>query len=130
MNRRIETSMDFTTTFKSGGVLVQVRITLIILNRFLQMWYQNTRKKLASSYVIPNMMQYNVSQHDYTRRFAVKLILTDRQKYEPRSTILIFDKFFPNIHYTKHNHNQHFLNETVEHYLLDWSIEVHINFNI
>ncbi len=35
--------MDITATFKSGGVLVQIGISSIILNRFLQMWYQNTR---------------------------------------------------------------------------------------
>ncbi len=34
----------FYCTFKSGGAFVQVGITSIILKRFLQMWYQNTRK--------------------------------------------------------------------------------------
>ena len=43
----IETSIGFshfTATFKSGGVPVQVGITSIILNRFLQMGYQHTCK--------------------------------------------------------------------------------------
>ena len=34
----------FTATFNSGRALIQVGITSEILNRFLQMWYQNTRK--------------------------------------------------------------------------------------
>ena len=49
-----------------------------------------------------------VSQHDQMRLFAVKFVLSYRQKYEPRSKFFIFEIFFLNIHHTKHNHDKHF----------------------
>ncbi len=39
---------------------------------------------------------------------TVKLILSYRQKYEPRSQFFICDIFFLNIHHTKLNHDKHF----------------------
>ena len=39
------------------------------------------------------------------RLFVVKLILSNQQKYEPRSTFFIFD-IFQNCHHTKQNYDK------------------------
>ncbi len=124
----------FRDTGTGGNVLFLNLLSLIYCLYFAQ-----TLGRVANNVVnaLAVFIRHIMSQHDYTRLFAVKLILSYRQKYESKSKSLIFDIFFLNVNHTKQNHYKHLflLNirkkmSFMEHFPLDWPIGLHTNYNL